>query len=96
MLASYAYALDNVDNRRVLTETLMAVLEAERVGQVISSPTHAWVTMTAQSGYTGTAYLHALPDLDALVQRSLWRPGLTHASLQYFPHHPLIKTKSTG
>jgi uncharacterized repeat protein (TIGR01451 family) len=82
-LASYTYALDAVGNRTVLTETLMAVLdvpgayletgglavlEAERFGQVLTSPTHAWVTMTAQSGYTGTAYLQALPDLDALVQ----------------------------
>jgi hypothetical protein len=37
-------------------------------GQVISSPTHAWVTMTTQSAYTGTAHLQVLPDLDALVQ----------------------------
>jgi RHS repeat-associated protein len=39
-------------------------------GQVISSPTHAWMTMTTQSGYSGTAYLQALPDLDALEQAS--------------------------
>jgi RHS repeat-associated protein len=72
-----------VGNRTTLTETLIAVqdvpagaylesdglvvMEAEN-GQVISSTTHAWLTATKQSGYTGTAYLQALPDIDALYQ----------------------------
>jgi hypothetical protein len=46
--------------------------------------------------YLTTGYLHALPDLDILVQHQLWRPGLTHASRQYFPHDSVIKTKPTG
>jgi RHS repeat-associated protein len=82
-LASYEYDLDRVGNRTVLTETLVAVqdrpagaylessglvvIEAEN-GQVISGTTHAWLTTTTQSGYTGTAYLQALPDVDALYQ----------------------------
>jgi RHS repeat-associated protein len=80
-LASYEYSLDNVGSRRILTETLNAVLdlpsgtflednglvtvEAEN-GQVLSGTTHAWLTATAISGYTGTSYLHALPDNDTL------------------------------
>lgn len=31
---------------------------------------HQWLTATAQSGYAGTAYLHALPDVDVLYQTS--------------------------
>jgi YD repeat-containing protein len=66
-LASYAYDLDHVGNRTVLTENLVAVqdvpagaylesdglvvMEAEN-GQVISDTTHTWLTTTAQSGYT--------------------------------------------
>jgi YD repeat-containing protein len=82
-LASYAYDLDRVGNRTVLTETLVAVqdvpagayleseglvvMEAEN-GQLVNGTTHAWLTSTAISGYTGTHYLHVLPDIDALYQ----------------------------
>jgi YD repeat-containing protein len=85
-LASYDYRLDAVGNRTALTETLIAiqsslagaflesggqvVAEAENYSQVISGASHQWLTATAQSGYTGTSYLHALPDLDALYQTS--------------------------
>jgi hypothetical protein len=41
----------------------LVVAEAEN-GQVLSGTAHAWLTSTAISGYTGTAYLHALPDID--------------------------------
>jgi YD repeat-containing protein len=84
-LASYAYTLDRVGNRTTLAETLagvegipdgayletggLAVIEAEAGGR-IAGATHAWLTATARSGYTGTAYLHASPDLDALYQTS--------------------------
>jgi YD repeat-containing protein len=63
-LASYDYALDNVGNRTILTETLVSVLdvppgaylenngqvvlEAEN-GQIIAGLTHAWLTSTAIS-----------------------------------------------
>jgi len=39
-------------------------MEAEHYSQAISSTTHAWLTDTVHSGYTGTAYIQALPDLD--------------------------------
>jgi hypothetical protein len=82
-LAAYAYTLDAVGNRTALTETLVALaevpagahleqggllaLEAEHAGRVISDATHAWLTQTVQSGYTGTAYLRAMPDTGRLV-----------------------------
>jgi hypothetical protein len=43
------------------------VAEAEN-GQAISGLTRDWLTATAQSSYTGTSYLQALPDLDLLYQ----------------------------
>jgi YD repeat-containing protein len=41
----------------------LVTLEAEN-GQRIDGPTHAWLTSTAITGYTGTNYLHVLPDTD--------------------------------
>ena len=85
-LASYSYSLDNVGNRRVLTESLitvqempagaylendgLVVMEAEHFTHLVSDTTHTWLTATHQSGYTGSAYLQPLPDLDALYQTS--------------------------
>jgi hypothetical protein len=43
------------------------VLEAEN-GQGLSGPTHTWLTATAINGYTGTAYLQVLPDIDTFYQ----------------------------
>jgi YD repeat-containing protein len=67
----------------VVTETLVAlqvlpagaypesggqvVLEAEN-GQVITGTSHAWLSVASQSGYTGTGYLQARPDIDTLSQ----------------------------
>jgi hypothetical protein len=51
------------------------VLEAEN-GQIIAGPTHAWLTSTAISGYTGTSYLHALPDTDTLLRKQRIGSGL--------------------
>ena len=71
-LASYAYGLDQVGNRRTLTETVEAVisvtngayleqnglvvLEAEHFTQRVNGDTHSWLLKTSQPGYTGTSY----------------------------------------
>ena len=85
MLASYDYALDNVGNRRILTETIAAISNLphgtfiEENGQIVmegehgersSGTTHQWNLITTQPGYTGTSYLQALPDSDELYQPS--------------------------
>jgi YD repeat-containing protein len=44
-------------------------MEAEN-GQAPSGLSHNWLTATTRSGYTGTAYVQVLPDLDALYQTS--------------------------
>ncbi|MBI1881260.1 MAG: hypothetical protein HYR94_24025, partial [Chloroflexi bacterium] len=85
-LAAYAYDLDNVGNRRTLTETLitirdlppgaylesdgLVVMEAEHFGERINGLTHTWLLKTGQSGYAGTSYLQALPDIDTLYATS--------------------------
>ena len=81
-LASYDYSLDQVGNRRVLTESLVTVQQLaagtylENNGQVVmegehgerlNGPTHQWNLKTSQSGYTGTSYLQVLPDVDTLI-----------------------------
>jgi YD repeat-containing protein len=98
-LASYAYNLDQVGNRRVLTESVvtvedlaagtylesggLVVMEAEN-GQQTGGPTHEWQSLTTQSGYTSTAYLQALPDLDELYQTSEITASPTAAYLVSF------------
>jgi RHS repeat-associated protein len=84
-LASYAYDLDQVGNRRVLTEALTTILslpsgaylenggqvvmEAEN-GDITNGTTHNWLRLTYQTGFTGTSYIQTSPDLDALYQPS--------------------------
>jgi YD repeat-containing protein len=85
-IASYDYALDQVGNRTALTETLTAaqnlplgayqesnglvVMEAENFGERTDSLPHRWLLANHQSGYTGTAYLQLLPDLDATIRQT--------------------------
>ena len=45
------------------------VMEAEN-GQRAPGASHTWLTMTVQSGYTGTSYLQPSPDIDTLYQTS--------------------------
>lgn len=82
-LASYAYDLDKVGNRRVLTESLVAiqyltveayaedeglvVLEAEN-GERTNGATHNWLLKSSLPSYTGTSYLDTSLDNDTLVQ----------------------------
>lgn len=82
-LGNYNYALDSTGNVRTVTETQVSVLPAgtyqESGGQVVMESengqrmtglTHQWLTATAQSGYTGTAYLQTSLDVDQLYQTS--------------------------
>ena len=70
-MARYEHDLDNVGNRTLITETLLVpnlaanaylesdglvAMEAEHYSQALTSTTHAWLTDTVHSGYTGTAY----------------------------------------
>jgi len=69
-----------VGNRVQVTETLavplpgdtflesggLLVVEAEHFAQNITATHQAWITGTAWTGYTGTAYVQAAPDLGAL------------------------------
>jgi hypothetical protein len=81
-LASYAYTYDNVGNRTHAVETLatpvpsdafeesdgLVVFDAEHFAANIARDGQAWITSTALSGYTGTAYLQATPDRGALYE----------------------------
>ncbi len=83
-IASYSYALDNVGNRRTLTESVvtniktpqgayleqdgLVTFEAERYGDYLSGTSHSWVFTSTLEGYHHPGYLHATPDLDALYQ----------------------------
>jgi RHS repeat-associated protein len=96
-IASYDYALDQVGNRRVLTETIAAmqeipggvfleedgriVVQAEHFTERTNGPTHQWNLKTTQSGYTGTSYLQPLPDIDALYQTDV----LTDSPVVVYP-----------
>ncbi|MCP4372815.1 MAG: hypothetical protein GY797_32630, partial [Deltaproteobacteria bacterium] len=76
------YALDNVGNRRVLTETLvtvnnvatgaylenngLVVMEAEN-GESTNGLTHNWLFKTSLLNYTGTSYLEPSLDNDTLI-----------------------------
>jgi hypothetical protein len=82
-IASYAYNLDQVGNRQVLTETVvtveslapgtyleengLVVMEAEN-GDRTNGATHTWLLKTSQPGYTGTSYLQSSLDNDTLYQ----------------------------
>jgi YD repeat-containing protein len=80
-ISNYQYTLDQSGNVRTATEsqaTLLpagtyqesggqVVMEAE-TGQSLARATHTWLTATAQSGYTGTAYLQSSLDIDRLYQ----------------------------
>jgi YD repeat-containing protein len=82
-LSGYDYALDNVGNRRTLTETLVTVQDIatgtflEAGGQVVmegengvraNGLSHTWNLLTSQPGYTGTSYLQTSLDIDVLYQ----------------------------
>ena len=44
------------------------VSEAKHYTDLTDTATHAWLTNTVLSGYEGSAYLHALPDIDLFLQ----------------------------
>jgi hypothetical protein len=82
--------LDNVGNRRVLTETIAAVQEVpagaylEQDGLVVieaengtrsNGQTHDWLLKTSLPGYTGTSYLQSSKDTDRLVQTGMITTG---------------------
>ena len=57
--------------------------EAEHYGQVLTHTTHSWLTATMQSGYTGTSYIQALPDIDLLLETSV----MTTSPTANYPIH---------
>jgi hypothetical protein len=59
-------AMETGQTRYLLGDGQLA-LKAEHPGQVVGDATHAWLTMTRQSGYTGSAHLRAMPDTGRLV-----------------------------
>ena len=83
LIARYEYVLDKVGNRTVVTETVLQpgmvpqagafleengllVVEAEN-GQTNSGGNAAWISQTVQAGYSGAAYLRAIPDVGELL-----------------------------
>jgi hypothetical protein len=44
------------------------VSEAEHYTDLTNTATHAWMTNTVLSGYEGSSYFHALPDIDLFLQ----------------------------
>jgi hypothetical protein len=61
----------------------LVAIEGEHATQIISNSSHTWLTATTQSGYTGTAYLQALPDIDILLQTS----AITDSPAANYPIH---------
>jgi hypothetical protein len=59
------------------------VAEAEHYTQIISNSTHAWLTSTVLSGYEGSSYLHALPDIDVLIPTE----AITDSPTTFYPIH---------
>ena len=96
-LADYDYDLDKVGNRTVLTETLstvpalpygtflendgLIVMEGEHFDQTNAGPTHTWLITTTHSGYTGTSYIQAEPDIDERYQTN----NLTDSPMLTYP-----------
>ena len=83
LIARYEYVLDKVGNRTAVTETVLQpgmvpqagafleengllVVEAES-GQNSAGSNTAWMSQTVQAGYSGAAYLRAIPDVGELL-----------------------------
>jgi len=81
-LASYAYLLDGMGQKQVITETVLSpgyISEIEAFveqngllvleaesGRAGSGGTHSWISQTVQTGYVGDSYLRGLPDVGTL------------------------------
>jgi hypothetical protein len=75
-------SLDILQGTYLETDGLV-VAEAEHYTDLISSTTHAWLTSTVLSGYEGSSYLHALPDIDVLIPTE----AITDSPTTFYPIH---------
>ena len=92
-LANYRYELDGVGNQMLVTESLLVaskvitgfietdgllVIEAEDGLTTADSSGHSWMSQTTKNGYTGRAYLRAMPDVGAISEANEESPSLTY------------------